>query len=104
MHYVNDISLVPKMGQIIKVQRPLSSDFISGLCVIFEAAFTIVLLGYYCTNTIRLVIYLYYHITPQDSSLMSSNISRQNKVVMIKLNSLSELRVSFISEVFIYIW
>ena len=25
MHYVNDINLVPKMGQIIKVQRPVSS-------------------------------------------------------------------------------
>jgi hypothetical protein len=23
MHYVNDINLVPKMGQIIKVQRPV---------------------------------------------------------------------------------
>jgi hypothetical protein len=25
MHYVNDINLVPKMGQINKVQRPVSS-------------------------------------------------------------------------------
>jgi hypothetical protein len=35
MHYVNDINLVPKMVQIIKVQR----------YVILEAAFTIALLG-----------------------------------------------------------
>jgi hypothetical protein len=28
---VNDINLVPKMGQIIKVQRPVSSVPISGL-------------------------------------------------------------------------
>ena len=45
MHYVNDINLVPKMGQIIKVQRPVSSASISGLYVILEAAFTIALLG-----------------------------------------------------------
>jgi hypothetical protein len=31
MHYVNDINLVPKMGQIIKVQRPVSSAPINGL-------------------------------------------------------------------------
>jgi hypothetical protein len=29
MHYVNDITLVPKMGQIIKVQRPVSSASIN---------------------------------------------------------------------------
>ena len=58
MHYVNDINLVPKMGQIIKVQRPVSSAPINGLYhrpvssasisslyVILEAAFTIALLG-----------------------------------------------------------
>jgi hypothetical protein len=45
MYYVNDINLVPKMGQIIKVQRPVSSASISGLYVILEAAFTIALLG-----------------------------------------------------------
>ena len=45
MHYVNDINLVPKMGQIIKVQRPVSSAPISGMYVILEAAFTIALLG-----------------------------------------------------------
>jgi hypothetical protein len=45
MHYVNDINLVPKMGQIIKVQQPVSSTSISGLYVILEAAFTIALLG-----------------------------------------------------------
>jgi len=33
------------MGQIIKVQRPVSSASISGLSVILEAAFTIALLG-----------------------------------------------------------
>jgi hypothetical protein len=33
------------MGQIIKVQRPVSSASISGLYVILEAAFTIALLG-----------------------------------------------------------
>jgi hypothetical protein len=42
MHYVNDINLVPKMGQIIKVQRPVSSASISGLYVILEAAFILV--------------------------------------------------------------
>jgi hypothetical protein len=31
MHYVNDINLVPKMGQIIKVQWPVSSAPINGL-------------------------------------------------------------------------
>jgi hypothetical protein len=31
MYYVNDINLVPKMGQIIKVQRPVSSTPINGL-------------------------------------------------------------------------
>jgi hypothetical protein len=31
MHYVNDINLVPKMGQIIKVQRPVSPASINGL-------------------------------------------------------------------------
>jgi hypothetical protein len=31
MHYVNDINLVPKMGQIIKVQRPVSLAPINGL-------------------------------------------------------------------------
>jgi hypothetical protein len=47
MYYdqVNDIYLVSKMGQIIKVQRPVSSASISGLYVILEAAFTIALLG-----------------------------------------------------------
>jgi len=45
MQYVNDINLVPKMGQIIKVQRPVSSVPINGLYVILEAAFTIALLG-----------------------------------------------------------
>ena len=45
MHYVNDINLVPKMGQIIKVQQPVSSASISGLYVILEAAFTIAFLG-----------------------------------------------------------
>jgi len=47
MYYdqVNDINLVPKMGQIIKVQWPVSSACISGLYVILEAAFTIALLG-----------------------------------------------------------
>ena len=54
MHYVNDINLVPKMGQIIKVQRPISSYpinglissvYISGLYVILESTFTIALLG-----------------------------------------------------------
>jgi hypothetical protein len=45
MSYVNDINLVPKMGQIIKVQRPVSSASISGLYVILEAAFKIALLG-----------------------------------------------------------
>ena len=33
------------MGQIIKVQRPVSSAPISGLYVILEAVFTIALLG-----------------------------------------------------------
>jgi hypothetical protein len=33
------------MGQIIKVQRPVSSAAISGLYVKIEAAFTIALLG-----------------------------------------------------------
>ena len=41
----DDIYLVSKMGQIIKVQRPVSSAYISGLYVISEAAFTIALLG-----------------------------------------------------------
>ena len=45
MHYVNDINLVPKMGQIIKVQQPVSSASIRGLYVILEAAFSIALLG-----------------------------------------------------------
>jgi hypothetical protein len=45
MHYVNDINIVPKMGQIIKVQRPVSSAPINGLYVILEAAFTTALLG-----------------------------------------------------------
>jgi uncharacterized membrane protein (DUF106 family) len=49
MHYVNDINLVPKMGQIIKVQQPVLSVLINGLIiglyVILEAAFTIALLG-----------------------------------------------------------
>jgi hypothetical protein len=31
MYYVNDNNLVPKMGQIIKVQRPVSSAPINGL-------------------------------------------------------------------------
>ena len=31
MHYVNDINLVPRMGQIIKVQRPVSLAPINGL-------------------------------------------------------------------------
>ena len=31
MHYVNDINLVPKTGQIIEVQRPVSSAPINGL-------------------------------------------------------------------------
>ena len=31
MHYVNDINLVPKMGQIIKVQWPVSSAPINGM-------------------------------------------------------------------------
>ena len=29
--YVNDINLVPKMGQTIKVQRPVSSASINGM-------------------------------------------------------------------------
>ena len=43
MYYVqvNNIYLVLKMGQIIKVQRPVSSASIRGLYVISEAAFTI---------------------------------------------------------------
>ena len=47
MYYdqVNDIYFVSKMGQIIKVQRPVSSAPISGLYVILEAVFTIALLG-----------------------------------------------------------
>ena len=47
MHYLNDINLVPKMSQIIKVQRPVSSAPINGLYAyaILEAAFTISLLG-----------------------------------------------------------
>ena len=47
MYYnqVNDIYLVSKMGQIIKVHRPVSSASITGLYVISEAAFTIALLG-----------------------------------------------------------
>jgi len=47
MYYdqVHDIYLVSKMGQIIKVQRPVSLASISGLYVILEAAFTIALLG-----------------------------------------------------------
>ena len=45
MHYVNDINLIPKMGQIIKVQRPVLSAPINDLYVILEAAFTIALLG-----------------------------------------------------------
>jgi hypothetical protein len=45
MHYVNEINLVPKMGQIIKVQQPVSSASINGLYVILEATFTIALLG-----------------------------------------------------------
>ena len=47
MYYdqVNDIYLASKMGQIIKLQRPVSSAYISGLYVILEAAFTIALLG-----------------------------------------------------------
>jgi hypothetical protein len=47
MYYdqVNDIYLVSKMGQIIKVQRPVSSASITGLYVISEAAFTVALLG-----------------------------------------------------------
>ena len=47
MYYdqVNDINLVPKMGLIIKVQRPVSSASITGLYVISGAAFTIALLG-----------------------------------------------------------
>ena len=38
---LNDINLVPKMGQTIKVQRPVSSAPINGLHVILDAAFTI---------------------------------------------------------------
>ena len=47
MYYdqVNDIDLVSKMGQNIKVQRPVPLASISGLYVILEAAFTIALLG-----------------------------------------------------------
>jgi hypothetical protein len=45
MHYVNEINLVPKMGQIIKVQQPVSLASINGLYVILEATFTIALLG-----------------------------------------------------------
>jgi hypothetical protein len=47
MYYdqVNDIYLVSKMGQIIKVQRPVSSASISGLYVTLEVAFTIALQG-----------------------------------------------------------
>jgi hypothetical protein len=52
MHYVNDINLIPKMGQIIKVQRPVSSAPISGLYVILEAAFTVALLGVLFYNVI----------------------------------------------------
>ena len=51
MHYVNDINLVPKMIQTIKVQRPVSSASISGLYVILEAVFTIALLGVFLCNT-----------------------------------------------------
>ena len=73
MHYVNDINLVPKMGQIIKVQRPVSPASINGLYhrplisslyVILEAAFTIALLGvllYKCkynTDNFALVLYM----------------------------------------------
>jgi hypothetical protein len=44
MYYdqVNDIHLFSKIGQIIKVQRAVSSASISSLYVILEAAFTIV--------------------------------------------------------------
>jgi hypothetical protein len=47
MYYnqVNDIYIVSKMGQIIKVHRPVSSASITGLYVISEVAFTIALLG-----------------------------------------------------------
>jgi hypothetical protein len=54
MYYdqVNDIYRVSKMGQIIKVQRPVSATYISGLyhrpllpACISEAVFTIALLG-----------------------------------------------------------
>ena len=39
MHYVNDINRVPKMGQIITVQRPVSSAPINGLYVILDNSF-----------------------------------------------------------------
>jgi hypothetical protein len=48
--------LVSKMGQIIKVQRPVSSASISGLYVTLEVAFTIALLGvllYKCFMDLR---------------------------------------------------
>jgi hypothetical protein len=49
---VNGINLVPKMGQIIKIQRSVSSASITGLYVILEAAFTIALLGVLLYNSI----------------------------------------------------
>jgi hypothetical protein len=39
------------MGQIIKVQRPVSSASIGGLYVILEAHLQYLCCGYYCTNT-----------------------------------------------------
>ncbi len=61
MYYdqVNDIYLVSKMGQIIKVQRPVSSASITGLYVILEATFTIALLGVLLYNNIYLHITLW---------------------------------------------
>jgi hypothetical protein len=62
MYYVNDINLVPKMGQIIKVQQPVSSASISGLYVILEAAFTIETEYPEKTTDLSLAIVKLYHI------------------------------------------
>jgi hypothetical protein len=66
MYYdqVNDIYLVSKMGQIINVQRPVSSVPISGMYVILETAFTIALLGvllykYGCSKVVHWTNMLY---------------------------------------------
>jgi hypothetical protein len=56
------------MGQIIKVQRPVSSTSITGLYVISEATFTIALLG------VLLYKYIYLHVSNGSKFVLNDRI------------------------------